>query len=101
MELSEQTQSSRILGYLTYVVLAAGGIITLAFLYIAFAGDKDASLPMFLAAAVSAGYTAIAWAGIKIFIELCNNVQVIRDYIIAISNNEKIEVPEEEDSEEE
>lgn len=99
MELSEQTQSSRILGYLTYVVLAVGGIFTIACLYLSFTAEHGAALPMFLAAVITAGYTAIAWAGIKIFIELCDNVQVIRDYIVAISNNEKIEIPEEEDEE--
>lgn len=99
MELSEQTQSSQILGYLTYAVLGAGAIITLAFLYFSFTADNG-SLPLFLAAIVMACSSAVTWASIKISIELCDNVQVIRDYIIAISNNEKIEVPEEEIDEE-
>lgn len=100
MQLSEQTESSRILGYLTYVVLAVGGIIALAFLYLAFTGENDTSLPMLLAVVITVGYTAITWAGIKIFVEMCDNVQVIRDYIIAISNNEKVEVVEETEEDE-
>lgn len=100
MQLSEQTESSRILGYLTYVVLAIGGIIALTFLYLSFTGGKDSTIPMLLAAVITLGYTAITWAGIKIFVEMCDNIQVIRDYIIAISNNEKIEIVEEESTDE-
>lgn len=97
MKISEQTRSSQILGYLTYGVLVGGCIITLAFFCLAFICDDNHSLAMFLAAFLSVVYTAVAWAEIKIFVELCDNVQVIRDYIIAISNNEKIDDTEEEE----
>lgn len=99
MKISEQTRSSQILGYLAYGVLAIGGLMTFVFVLIALLhlseGNVATGLGTLLGAAVIAIYTAIIWAGIKIFVELCDNVQVIRDYIIAISNNEKIEDTEE------
>lgn len=73
----------------------------MAFLYLSFTGGNDSTIPMLLAAVITLGYTAITWAGIKIFVEMCDNIQVIRDYIIAISNNEKIEIVEEEESSDE